>query len=81
MENSIEYRTVDVDADEYRSLLYREAILDLIMDTLFQTATLTWNKDDLSFRGDELRNVLKSFASVRYDKKLSELKIKEESNE
>lgn len=72
-----ENRGIHIDVEEYARLVRIDMLLDMLLDALFESARLTWNKDEISFNGDYIRVLVKLISPTSYKKRLTELQEEE----
>lgn len=65
-----------MDDNKYRTLVESDVVLGVIVKILFETASLSYNREYLCFDGDALRPILKVTYLNAYKDKYNEL-IKE----
>ena len=69
---------VTISIDEYKSLIETASKHELMVDAIFDAATLNYNGEKLSFYADQLDNMLKVLEHDTYTARLHELQAKEE---
>lgn len=77
----MENRGIAIDIEEFARLVRNDMLLDMLLDALFESARLTWNKDDISFNEIDIRGLVKLIRPMTYRKKLTELQEKEKKME
>lgn len=75
-----ENRCVAIYVEEFRRLVQNDMLLDMILDALFESARLAWDKDDLFFNESNLIGLVKLIRPMTYRKILSELQEKEKED-
>lgn len=82
MEN--EKLMVTIPLERYDELLRVEFMFDDFSDLveeLLNHSELNWNKEDLDFKNDDIRNLIKRYDINLYRKKVNMLKSKDGKNE
>lgn len=69
---------VTISIDEYKSLIETASKHELMIDAIFDVASLNYNGERLSFYADSLDNMLKVLEHDTYTARLHELQAKEE---
>lgn len=72
---------VAIDVEEFARLVRNDMLLDMLLDALFESARLTWDKDDISFDKSEIRGLVKLIRPMTYRKILTELQEKDKKME
>jgi hypothetical protein len=73
-----EIRSVTITVEEYKHLVEKAQKLDLMVDAIFDEATLNYNGERLSFYSDPLDTMLKVLEHDTYTTRLHELQAKNE---
>ena len=71
--------TVTIDIQTYNDLLMAHAKLEMLLDSLFDCAELTWQSQKIQIYADNFSCILKTIDPFAYDKTFNALK--ERSNE
>lgn len=74
-------QTVEISLEEYRELTEKAFLSDMILDALYDNATLSYDGKGLAFSGYELANILKYGDSGIYRERFMMLKAKKEHEE
>lgn len=72
---------VAIDVEKFARLVRNDMLLDMLLDALFESARLTWTKDDISFDESEIRGLVKLIRPMTYRKILTELQEKDKEME
>lgn len=72
---------VAIDVEEFARLVRNDMLLDMLLDALFESARLSWDKDDISFDKSEIRGLVKLIRPMTYRKILTELQEKDKKME
>lgn len=65
--------TVAVPVEDYADLIARDVEHATLVDVLFESARLSYNRKDLSFNDEIINMMLKTFENYRYRTRLEEL--------
>lgn len=76
MQSDEDMQTVEVDIATYDDLIWRDSLLSMILKGLFETASLSYSGDSLSFYGGNIDQILRYGFPERYKGRLAELKGK-----
>ena len=78
---SIENGYVCIPVEEYVDLIETNQFFDVLLDTLFMNARLSWNETSLSFDDGSLGVILRAYNSRRYDGTINRLQKLEKAGE
>lgn len=67
--------------NELQEIRIEKIRVEECLEELFETAELSWDKDELQFSNRRLKEFLKSISSVAYKRRLEELKKEEMKDE
>lgn len=77
-----DYGHVTISLDEYNDLKKAEITLDALIESIFSSAELSWDKKELRYSDSKITMVLQAFCKARYNANLRILQqceiIKEE---
>lgn len=67
-------QTVEISLGEYAELAWRDSLLGMIVDALYENASLSYRDDELTFSGVSVDQLLRYGFPTMYQRRLQELK-------
>lgn len=73
--------TVEISLGEYAELAWRDSLLGMMVQALYDNASLSYRGDELSFSGSSVDQLLRYGFPTTYQKKLRVLKAEKEKQD
>lgn len=70
-------RMITISTDEYTQLIRSQEALEMLVDMLYNSVTLSYNDEDLCFHNVE--GIMKAYCRSRYDIAYQTLKLRKEA--
>lgn len=70
-----------VDLNEYKLLIQKSVLLDMLTDVVYQNATLSWDKKRINVDDDKVMSIMKLIEPQRYAEELERLIEEDKKNE
>lgn len=74
-------QTVEISLGEYAELAWRDSLLGMIVDALYENASLSYRNDELTFSGASVDQLLRYGFPTTYQRRLKDLQRAKEKQD